>query len=91
MLRPADEGGPHPALEWEPVNGAATYWLVVRDGSGEVYWAWTGVDTRVRIGGGDRPELNQTAALYEPMTWVVAAVDESGSLLAFSDVGTVAP
>jgi hypothetical protein len=91
VLGPADEGGPHPTLEWEPVDGAATYWLVLRNASGEVYWAWTGADTQVRVGGGDRPELNQSAALYEPMTWVVAAVDESGSLLAFSDVGTVAP
>jgi hypothetical protein len=90
-LRPADEGGPHPTLEWESVEGAATYWLVLRDGSGHVYWAWTGADTRVRVGGGDHSELNQTAALYEPMTWMVGAVDGMGSLLASSDVATVSP
>lgn len=90
-LQPADEGGPHPTLAWDAVDGAATYWLVVHDGDGRVYWAWTGAETQVRVGGGDRPELNQTAALHEPMTWSVTAVDASGSLLAFSDVATVSP
>ena len=90
-LRPADEGGPHPTLAWDAVDGAATYWLVVHDGDGRVYWAWTGAETQVRVGGGDRSELNQTAALHEPMTWSVTAVDASGSLLAFSDVATVSP
>jgi hypothetical protein len=91
VLQPADEGGPHPTLAWDPVDGAATYWLVLHDGAGRVYWAWTGAETQVRVGGGDRAELNQTAALHEPMSWSVTAVDASGSLLAFSDVATVSP
>jgi hypothetical protein len=90
-LQPADEGGPHPTLAWDPVDDAATYWLVVRDGSGDAYWAWTGADTSVRLGGGDRAGLNQTAALHEPMTWSVTAIDGSGNVIAFSDVATVAP
>lgn len=91
VLQPAAEGGPHPTLGWDPVDGAATYWLVLRDSSGRVYWAWTGAETSVRVGGGDSPELNQTAALHEPMTWAVAAIDGSGTLIAFSDTATVSP
>lgn len=90
-LQSADEGGPHPTLAWAPVDGAATYWLVLHDAAGRVYWAWTGVETQVRVGGGDRPELNQTAALHEPMTWSVTAADAAGNIVGFSDVATVAP
>lgn len=91
VLQPADEGGPHPTLSWDAVDGAATYWLVLHDSAGRIYWAWTGADTQVRVGGGDRAELNQTAALHEPMTWSVTAVDDAGSIVAFSDVAVVAP
>ncbi len=91
VLQPAEEGGPHPTLEWDPVAGAATYWLVLRDDSGDIYWAWTGADSRVRVGGGESPELNQTAALFEPMTWAVAAFDGSGNLVALSGEATVLP
>lgn len=89
-LHPADEGGPHPTLGWDPVDGAATYWLVLRD-SGGIYWAWTGAETSVRVGGGDSDEINQTAALHEPMTWAVSAFDGSGTLIALSDVAEVTP
>lgn len=90
-LQSSDEGGPHPTLRWEPVDGAETYWLTLRDGTGGVYWAWSGPDTSVRVGGGTSPELNQTAALHEPMSWSVIAIDESGTLIALSSRGTVSP
>lgn len=90
-LRSTAEGGPHPMLAWEPVDGASAYWLVVKDADGVIYWAWTGEATSVRVGGGDSPDLNQTAALHETMTWSVTAIDESGSILAFSDNATVSP
>ena len=91
VLQPAEEGGPHPTLQWDPVAGAASYWLVLHDDSGEIYWAWTGAESQVRVGGGDSAELNQTAALYEPMSWAVSAFDGSGNLIALSDVATVSP
>lgn len=91
VLQPVEEGGPHPTLAWDPVDNAATYWVAVQDGSGRIYWAWTGAETQVRVGGGDRPELNQTAALHEPMTWSVTAVDDVGSIIAFSEVASVSP
>ena len=81
------EGGPNPTLAWESIDGAATYWLVVLDGAGAPYWAWTGSDTTVRFGGGVRTEPNQTAALHEAMTWTVAAVSADGRIIAFSETG----
>lgn len=90
-LGPTTETGSHPTLSWQAADGAATYWLVVRDGAGRPYWAWTGSDTSVRIGGGDTPDTNQTAALHEPMTWSVAAFDAAGELIALSDEATVSP
>ncbi len=91
VLEPASEGGNHPTLGWQATEGAASYWLVMRDGDGRPYWAWTGTDTSVRVGGGDSPETNQTAALHETMTWRVAAFDEQGNLVGLSDTATVSP
>lgn len=90
-LEQSTEGGSHPLLEWQPVDGATAYWLILRDSSGRAYWAWSGTETSVRVGGGDRTELNQTAALHEVMTWSVAALDAAGQLLAVSDLTTVSP
>jgi hypothetical protein len=90
-LHPAGEGGPHPTLSWDPVTDAATYWLFLRDGSGVIYWAWSGADTSVRVGGGSSTDLNQTAALHEEMSWSVFAFDDTGTLLALSDVAEVSP
>lgn len=87
----AVDSGPHPVLGWEPVQGAALYWLMISDSDGEPYWAWTGAHTTVRIGGGDSTELNQTAAIHEDMTWRVAAFDETGTLVALSETGALAP
>ena len=84
------EPGPHPVLEWDAVAGADEYWLVVLDGDGVAYWSWIGEGTSVRFGGGDNPELNQTAVLFEPMTASVAAVS-SGTVIAISEVTELEP
>lgn len=85
------ETGRHPTLSWRPVDNANSYWLVVRDAEGRAFWAWTGTDTSVRVGGGDTPDVNQTAAVHEAMTWRVAAFDANGRLVALSDEGFLAP
>lgn len=82
---PDSSGGPHPVLSWLPVEGAETYWVMVHDMQDLPFWAWTGTDTEVRLGGGDVDELNQTAALYQPMTWRVVAIDSDGGIVAFSE------
>lgn len=90
-LDPAEEGGSHPTLSWQPVEGASSYWLALVDGTGAPYWAWTGPDTSVRVGGGDIADENQTAALHETMTWSVAAFDADGNLLALSPRASISP
>lgn len=87
-LDPAIDDGPHPVLSWQPVDGAASYWLVLHDADGAPYWAWTGTETSVRVGGGDSPDLNQTAAIHNEITWSVAAFDEEENLIALSDVAS---
>lgn len=91
ILDPSTETGSHPTLSWQPIEGAASYWLVLRDADDRPFWAWTGTGTTIRVGGGDSPDTNQTAALHEEMTWSVAAFDGEGNLVALSDPASVAP
>jgi hypothetical protein len=83
-VEPTTETGSHPLMSWQPVDGATSYWLVVRDAGERPYWAWTGNDTSVRVGGGDNPDTNQTAVVHDAMTWSVAAFDGQGRLIAIS-------
>lgn len=91
VLEPTSETGSHPTLRWQSADGAVSYWLVLQDAAGRPYWAWTGSETSVRVGGGDSADANQTAVLHEPMTWRVAAFDSDGNLVALSDTADVAP
>ena len=59
--------------------------MVVLGADGVPYWAWTGTDTQVRFGGAPSDDGGQTAALHEPMTWSVLAVDGDGVILAVSE------
>lgn len=83
--------GPHPVLSWQAVPSASSYWLVVQDSNGNPYWAWTGSDTEVRFGGGDTDALNQTAVLYEPMSWRIVALAVDGRVVAFSEYAAIEP
>lgn len=91
VLNETTETGSHPTLSWNSFGGAVSYWLVLRDAGGRPYWAWTGTDTSVRVGGGDSADTNQTAALRAEMTWSVAAFDKEGNLSALSDTALLAP
>lgn len=76
--------GPRPLLEWEPVEGAASYTLVVLGSDGTPYWAWSGAEASVHLGGFDDPDA-VGPWVHEPMTWTVAALDGAGQPLALSD------
>jgi hypothetical protein len=78
-------------LSWQAVPSASSYWLVVQDSNGNPYWAWTGSDTEVRFGGGDTDALNQTAVLYEPMSWRIVALAVDGRVVAFSEYAAIEP
>ncbi|MEM7141134.1 MAG: hypothetical protein AAF548_08875 [Actinomycetota bacterium] len=87
----APEPGPHPLLSWPPVDGAARYSVVVQTADGGAFWGWVGDATEVRVGGGDRAELNQTAAVVEPMRWSLLAHDADGGLVGFGPAVMLEP
>ena len=93
LVAPPEEGaGETPTFEWEPVEGAAAYRLVVLDAEGQPAWAWEGPDTIVALGGvPDRPEGAEGPVLTPGSTWSVAALDGDGHIVAASSVRPASP
>ncbi len=94
LIAPATTGaGEVPTFEWEPVDAAGRYRLVVLDGSGAMLWAWNGPETRVNLGGypEKRPEDVSGPVITSGSTWSVTAFDQSGKPLAVSDLRPVSP
>jgi hypothetical protein len=85
--------GEVPFFEWEPVEGAARYRLVVLDGSGTMLWAWSGAETKVNLGGlpGERPEGVSGPVINAASSWSVVAFDANGKALAVSIIRPVSP
>lgn len=79
IVSAASGGGPQPVLEWEAVEGASSYDVVLDDADGAPYWAWSGSDTRVQVGDGAIDP-----SVTDGMTWSVSAYDADGALLAGS-------
>jgi hypothetical protein len=77
------EAGPRPLLAWEPVDGAAEYQVVVLGADGEPYWAWSGTETMINVGGNAEP-LAIGAWVHESMTWTVSAHAPDGEVLGLS-------
>lgn len=84
------EPGPHPELAWAEVAGAATYDLIVLDAAGETYWAWSGTESSVHLGGVESPDA-VGAWVFEPLTWIVTARDAEGEPLAMSAKADLTP
>lgn len=82
--------GPHPELAWSAVDGAASYDLIVLDGAGDPYWAWSGEATSVYLGGVQNPDA-VGAWVFEPLTWIVTARDSDGQPLAMSERAELLP
>lgn len=94
LKAPATEGaGEVPAFEWDAVDGAERYRLVVLDGDGQPLWAWNGAETKVNLGGlpGERPEGTPGPVITPGSTWSVAAFDAEGNALAVSELRPVSP
>jgi hypothetical protein len=93
LVAPPEEGaGETPTFEWEPVEGAAAYRLVVLDAEGQPVWAWEGPDTTVALGGvPDRPEGAEGPVPPPGSTWSVAALGGDGHVLAVSPVRSASP
>ncbi len=90
LLLGGAESGPRPLLTWAAVDGTARYTLVVLDSDGAPYWAWSGTETTIHLGGFDDPDAIGPW-VHEPMTWTVAATDADGKPLAISQAGVLTP
>ena len=85
VVGPDETGaGQVPQFEWEPVEDAAEYGVVVRDADGEAVWAWRGPTTEIWFGGlsQDRPAGMAGPVVTSGSTWIVAAYDEEGHVVA---------
>jgi hypothetical protein len=84
--------GVRPLLEWEPVEDADHYAVVLYAPDGDAYWAWFGADTAVHVGG--EPALRDEApgpSVVEGMSWLVIAYDVGGDPVAISAARPIAP
>ncbi len=77
------EAGPRPLLAWEAVEGASLYQVVVLGADGEPYWAWSGTETMINVGGNAQPDAIG-AWVHESMTWTVSAHSADGKVLGLS-------
>ena len=82
--------GPRPMLAWDSIDGATTYDLIVLDAEGTPYWAWSGEETGVHLGGVENPDA-VGAWVFEPLTWIVTARDSEGEPLAMSAKAELLP
>jgi hypothetical protein len=93
QLTAAEDVGAQPLFEWQAVEDAARYVLLVIDTDGRAYWSWEGAETAVYLGGGTDvpPEDSAGPKLLRPMTWMVFAFDEAESLIGVSASSPITP
>ena len=73
-----------PVLEWDPVDGADSYSVVVLDDAGEPYWAWSGPESEITLGGAPSSDFGVGPIIGVDYSWSVAAFDADGVFLAVS-------
>ncbi|MEN8039940.1 MAG: hypothetical protein ABFR95_00370 [Actinomycetota bacterium] len=89
---PTSGGGSMQELAWGSVNDGVRYDVVMFDSLGDLYWSWSTVETSVFMGGVETTLENPPGPqILEGMTWFVLAFDESGGLVAQSEVRAIAP
>jgi hypothetical protein len=93
LLTKKQGGGIRPVFRWEPVDGAATYLLVVHDRKGRAYWSWQGSETKVPMGGGEKPSKPGSGGprIAKGYKWIVSAFGPNGELLAISKRRPISP
>jgi hypothetical protein len=93
VLGPPESGaGEVPLFRWQPVDGAATYNLVVM-GPELPIWAWQGEATEVRLGAppAERPVGMGGPVVVVGTCWSVIAHDADGRITAASELLAVSP
>jgi len=89
---PTSGEGPRPLLAWEPVEGTATYTVVVYTGTGAPYWSSVTDEPGIYVGGPLQIPAGRTGPnVSDGYTWVVYADDADGNLLAVSPQRPIAP
>lgn len=93
LLTPEEGVGQHPKFEWQPVQGATRYVLLLITTDDKPYWAWEGTETAVYLGGGSEPPPADSIGpiLLRPMKWYVLALDANGKLIGYSEPRPIAP
>jgi hypothetical protein len=94
LATPARGGGPWPELAWRGVDGADSYTVTLYDVQGGAYWAWSGAETSVVVGGfaSVPPEGSGVAPRVQPgMSWDVTAHGDDGGLIAQSGERPIGP
>lgn len=92
QVTPTEGEGSRPMFEWETVDGAALYFLVVKDDAGVAYWAWSGSETSIPLGGAEFPENHGNGPTIGPgFTWSVSAYATDGTFLAISGERLISP
>ena len=83
-LTPAIVDMLRPVLEWEPVDAADSYSVVVLDEVGEPYWVWSGPESEIALGGASASDFGIGPIIGIDYSWSVAAFNTDGTFLAIS-------
>ncbi len=85
-------GGARPLLAWEPVEGAAVYYVFVYAETSELYWAAVTTETEVFVGGAVQiPDDRDGPRIATGYSWVVYAEDSEGNPVGSSPQATISP
>ncbi len=93
VTTPVTGNGAKPLLAWEPVDGAVDYVVILQTADGNGYWAWTGADNQVWLGGSETEPAPDTEGpiLFEPMLLSVYASSADGTAVGASETIEIAP
>ena len=93
QFTPTTGAGIKPLFEWQAVDGAAWYALVVKNSEGRPYWAWMGTQHSIYLGGVSEQPGEDIAGprLEEGMQWAVIAYDSQGQVIAASKLRPISP
>lgn len=92
QLTATSGGGARPLLEWEPVDGATEYVVIVFDADAQPYWSTITDRTATHVGGAEAlPEGTDGPEIADGYSWAVYADDDSGTPIASSPSRPIAP
>lgn len=85
--------GVKPHFQWQAVEKADRYQIILFDSSGMPYWAWEGAATEIYLGGTQAapPDDAEGPILSSNSSWVVYAFDTEGQFLAVSARQAISP